>query len=110
MRHFQDTATGKIWSFDDDIGLDKDGEPINPLSLPSSPKTLSSTIIEKPTGDSVWDNGAWVPAPDNEVALKEISVLEAQITPRRLREAVLGKDSGWLDDVESQIIELRKRI
>ena len=38
--------------------------------------------------------------------LKEISALEAAVTPRRVREAVLG-DNGWLAGVNSQIAALR---
>lgn len=39
---------------------------------------------------------------------KQIAELERQITPRRLREAVLGIDDGWLAGLEKQISKLRK--
>ena len=37
----------------------------------------------------------------------EISTLESTITPRRLREALMG-DSSFIEDVEAQVAELRK--
>ena len=40
------------------------------------------------------------------LVLKEIAKLEAQITSRRLREAVLG-DNGWLAAKEAEIAALR---
>ncbi len=33
--------------------------------------------------------------------------LESQQTPRRIREAVMGQDNGWLSDVDAQIAALR---
>ena len=43
---------------------------------------------------------------DAETAQQAIAALEAQITPRRLREAVLG-DNGWLAAKEAEIAVLR---
>ena len=40
----------------------------------------------------------------------DIAALEATITPRRTREAILGTDNGWLADVELQIQELRGQL
>lgn len=39
-----------------------------------------------------------------------IAALEATITPRRTREAILGADNGWLADIELQIQELRGQL
>ncbi|MDB4312229.1 hypothetical protein N9937_02240, partial [bacterium] len=36
-----------------------------------------------------------------------IADLEAQVTPRRMREAVLGTDAGWLATKEAEIAALR---
>lgn len=48
------------------------------------------------------------PAPTPEqVKSAAIDALEASITPRRMREAVLGIDGGWLANVEKQIATLR---
>ncbi len=40
----------------------------------------------------------------------QIDALESQQTPRRLREAVIGKDGGWLANVEAQIDALRAQL
>lgn len=49
------------------------------------------------------------PAPSpSELILRQIRELEATITPRRLRESILGIDNGWLNELEQQITELRK--
>ena len=43
-------------------------------------------------------------------ALAEIARLEAQITPRRTREAILGTDNGWLATQESLIAIERNKL
>jgi hypothetical protein len=40
----------------------------------------------------------------------KIAALEATITPRRTREAILAIDTVWLADVELQIQELRGQL
>jgi len=40
----------------------------------------------------------------------EIAAIEATITPRRTREAILGTDNGWLADIELQIDQLRQKL
>jgi hypothetical protein len=47
---------------------------------------------------------------EKEKATFEIQTIEASITPRRNREAVLGTDKGWLVETESKITELRKKL
>jgi len=42
--------------------------------------------------------------------LLQIAKLEATITQRRQREAVLGIDNGWLADVNAQIAALRAQL
>ena len=42
--------------------------------------------------------------------LLQILNLEGQITTRRLREAVLGIDNGWLANIEAQIVVLRGQL
>lgn len=39
--------------------------------------------------------------------LAQIAELEDQITPRRMREAVLGTDGGFMRDLEAKISRLR---
>jgi hypothetical protein len=46
----------------------------------------------------------------NEVIKKQIAELEAQQTPRRIRDAVLGVDNGWLANLEAQIAALRMQL
>lgn len=107
MQHFQDTTTGQIWAFDDGV---------NPNAYPSTPKTLSKNIIEKPSEAHVWQNDKWVldAALEQQLAhnvvIQQIAALEATITPRRMREAVLGTDNGWLANVEQQIDALRQQL
>lgn len=43
-------------------------------------------------------------------AVQAISELEESITPRRLREAVLGTDNGWLACTNELITNLRSQI
>jgi len=40
----------------------------------------------------------------------EIAAIETTITLRRIREAILDTDSGWLANVELQIAELRGQL
>jgi len=45
-----------------------------------------------------------------ETIKQQITLLEAQVTQRRLREALLGVDSGWLKDINNQISTLRTQL
>lgn len=45
-----------------------------------------------------------------EQAFKDIKMLEAQQTTRRIREAVLGIDGGWLANLNTQIAALRAQL
>lgn len=48
------------------------------------------------------------PTFDTDEAIRaQIIELEAQVAPRRLREAVLGVDGGWLADIHQKIALLR---
>tara|TARA_A100000172_G_C2984647_1_gene90623 strand:+ start:122 stop:466 length:345 start_codon:yes stop_codon:yes gene_type:complete len=42
--------------------------------------------------------------------LQKIYLLEAEITPRRMREAILGTDSDWLKNKEAEIAEERAKL
>lgn len=46
----------------------------------------------------------------NSLTLRKIAELEATVTDRRIREAVLGIDNGWLAGVNDQIAALRKSL
>lgn len=48
------------------------------------------------------------PAPTaRQTAITQIAELEATVTQRRLREAALGTDNGWLKAIDAQIAALR---
>jgi hypothetical protein len=42
--------------------------------------------------------------------LEQIATLESTVTQRRLREAALGTDNGWLADIDAQIAALRAQL
>lgn len=55
--------------------------------------------------------GSWPPAPSESDKIKDqIVALEATVTPRRLREAALGADGGWLKNLDDQIVALRAKL
>jgi hypothetical protein len=56
-------------------------------------------------GRQKWDGEKWLPV--EFTSMEQILALEAQITPRRMREALLGTDGGWLADVNAEIAALR---
>lgn len=56
-----------------------------------------------------YDNGVLVSSEEITIpVLQQIIDLEAHITQRRIREAILGIDNGWLADIEEQIATLRE--
>lgn len=65
--------------------------------LPSGYKKITETKAQSMIA-------ALIPAP---TVHDQIYALEATITQRRIREAVLGTDNGWLAIVDLQIAELR---
>lgn len=64
--------------------------------------------IPQPTRDDLF---ALIPAlkvsQSKDAILKQIADLEAQITPRRVREAVLSGDNSFIASIDSQIATLR---
>lgn len=50
------------------------------------------------------------PLTGDELIKRQIVVLESQQTPRRIREAALGIDNGWLAGIEAQIEALRAQL
>ena len=50
------------------------------------------------------------PLTGDELIKRQIVVLESQQTPRRIREAALGIDNGWLAGIEAQIVVLRAQL
>ncbi len=47
------------------------------------------------------------PLSPRDLTLQQIAALERTVTPRRVREAVLGLDGGWLATINTQIVALR---
>lgn len=45
-----------------------------------------------------------------QVIFEEIARLESEVTPRRMREAVLGTDGGWLANQEALIAAERSKL
>ncbi|WP_435640342.1 hypothetical protein [Micavibrio aeruginosavorus] len=74
------------------------------------------TPLEPPSADHEWDGSDWIITPAKQVEIDrrnivaEITALEALQTPRRIREAALGQDGGWLADLEDQIAALRVQL
>jgi hypothetical protein len=53
---------------------------------------------------------AWQAGEGKRLALAQIAKLEASITERRRREAILGIDGGWLANIDAQIATLRAQL
>lgn len=61
-------------------------------------------------GDQLTDAQAQKVEDEKAKIKADIAALEATITPRKTREAILGTDNGWLTDIELQIQELRGQL
>lgn len=57
MKHYQDTETGLIHAFEDDV----DPRALNNRNIPT---TLSETIKQKPSDSHVWYQGGWIKQED----------------------------------------------
>ena len=80
---------------------------VAPVESLSSEGTLSfsagATDEQKAAAQALSDK--FIAHDDN--VLTQIDVIEDSITDRRLREAILGTDSGWLTTTNQQIAALR---
>lgn len=66
------------------------------------------TNIPQPTAEELAACEALVVVADlKKSKLAQIAELEAQLTPRRLREAVLSGDSSFISSIDSQIATIR---
>lgn len=75
-------------------------------------KTADGCSVEAPSVADVLDyieqnKDGYV---EKQKAARAIAALESQITPRRLREAVLGIDGGWLETKNAEIKKLRESL
>jgi len=75
-------------------------------------ETVDGVITAFPGGiPSQSDQDAWTAEyAVVEAAMAEITRLEAEITPRRVREAILGTDSDWLKNQEAEIATQRGKL
>jgi hypothetical protein len=73
------------------------------LDTPEKRASLGIYEIEDPVSEP------YVPT-NKELLLNKIQDLEKTITDRRLREAILGVDNGWLQNVNSEITNLRTQL
>ena len=57
-------------------------------------------------------NELQIPSPltQNEIVISKIVKLESSVTERRIREAILGTDDGWLNSLNDQIEVLRSTL
>ena len=90
------------------------GTRICELAVTEFPVHESLVWVDVPddtTTQDTYENGAVVkyvePSP---TLLEQIVLLELEITPRRLREAVLGTDNGWLASKEAEIAAVRAQL
>ncbi len=70
-------------------------------------------FIEEGNADYLaWLNSGNSPTPIPESGLIKLRIqwLEESINTRRLREAALGTDNGWMENIDSQIQALRDQL
>jgi len=69
-------------------------------------------VPQRPDATYTWDGSAWQSTAETRNApfKAQIGDLEALITQRRLREAALGIDNGWLANLNNQIATIRLNI
>lgn len=107
---YQDLDTGELHA----LGIDDD--PSDIIKFSGLPKNLTANVIPKPSEAHYWKNGNWVL--DSKIQsemnrnniLIEIGKLECTITQRRIRDYLLGRDNGWLENVDNQIAVLRQQL
>lgn len=91
MKHFINRTTSMVHAFEEDgsqdeyITEDMDSISVEELAERRKPKPREELMLQ-------------------------IRTLERTITARRLREAVLGVDGGWLERVDAQLAELRQAL
>lgn len=111
MQIYQDAETGTEWHFDDGI---------DPMVYESTPRTLSSVIIPKPSEHHDWSNGAWVlnankkKASSNVAILAQIAQIEATQVVRPTRELLIDPTNTFaktkLATLDAQIVALRAQL
>lgn len=90
MLHFKHPDTGEIFAYETE----------------KERKQFGATSLVKLSDKQLAELRASQANPKDEIR-NQIYALEGTVTPRRIREAVLGVDGGWLARVEAQIVALR---
>ena len=67
-------------------------------------------LSEAEINSCVADEDAWAAKASERTIKKTILNLEAEITQRRLREAILGTDNDWLKNKEAEITSERGKL
>ena len=71
-------------------------------------KQITFTDAEETARDA--EEKAWADGKAERDIKKTIRNLEAEISPRRMREAILGTDSDWLKNKEAEIATERAKL
>ena len=69
-----------------------------------------TNYVVKPLFDNKADEDAYIKQRQKYQIRADIAALEATITPRRTREAILGTDNGWLAEQEAASALLRTQL
>lgn len=92
------------------IGLDGNLKQV-PINTPV--KCTGRGLEEYTADELLYINGreaTWAAGATHRAAMDEIARIEAQITNRRLRDAILGTDNGWLAAQEALIAIERAKL
>lgn len=92
MKYFKDSSDA-VYAFEDDGSQDA---------------FISADLISITEAEA---NAIRFPAPtDRQLIEDQIKNLEFAVTERRMREAILGTDGGWLKNLDAQIANLRAQM
>ena len=71
-------------------------------------ESVAFTAEEEAAQDAI--DAAWAAGQAARDTMALINTLEGSVTPRRMREAALNLDGGWLESVNNQITVLRGQL
>lgn len=94
MPYFKDSDNRLHYLSDEDVSLG--GIDLLPTSCVQITDDEADQLLPRPSA--------------NDLIKEQIAELEKQHTDRRIREAVLGLDNGWLASLNAQIAALRARL
>tara|TARA_R110000822_G_scaffold15369_15_gene53016 strand:+ start:1783 stop:2274 length:492 start_codon:yes stop_codon:yes gene_type:complete len=86
------------------------GSQVTSISLGWEPVEDSHTTKKKVDELTTWENGDWVIDADKEV-ISGILALEGEVTPRRIREALISESGrAWVENLDKDIQKLRTNL